>query len=90
MMTTIESIDRTLQAGGRPNATPLRRAGRKDKDRWAKVFYGKEGILFAVILLVLWQVIAEVSHQKLRFLFPSLPVVAGALWISRRAPGRRF
>jgi NitT/TauT family transport system permease protein len=43
---------------------------------------GKEGLLFAVGLLLLWQVVARFSGGQYRFLFPSPAVTARALWIS--------
>jgi NitT/TauT family transport system permease protein len=38
--------------------------------------------MFFIFLIFLWQVTAELSSQRFRFLFPTLPIVAEALWDS--------
>ncbi|MDA8126268.1 MAG: ABC transporter permease subunit [Deltaproteobacteria bacterium] len=47
-----------------------------------KVVSGREGLLFALAIVVLWQGIAILTQKKLGFLFPPLAVVGKALWVS--------
>jgi len=82
MTTKTEAIGNKVRIGAWWNRAALRFSRDHKENKGWGIFSGKEGFLFAVILLILWQIIAVVSHQKLRFLFPSLPVVAGALWVS--------
>jgi NitT/TauT family transport system permease protein len=50
------------------------------KNRKSREFLrGREGIIFLVILIGLWQAVSVLSTDQHRFLFPSLPVIAQAL-----------
>ncbi|MDD5169896.1 MAG: ABC transporter permease subunit [Syntrophales bacterium] len=47
-----------------------------------KKWHGREGLLFMIILIILWQGISLLATAKFRFLFPALPIIANALWDS--------
>lgn len=49
---------------------------------WAWTCRGREGALFVIGLLVLWEAVAVLVHQSHRYLFPSLTVTMRALWAS--------
>ena len=82
MMAKGEVIGEAVHAETNRDLTVLQQAGHKNTGIWFKIFYGKEGILFIAILLVFWEAVAELSSQQFRFLFPTLPIVAEALWDS--------
>ena len=50
--------------------------------RFPNIFKGKEGLFFAIGLVLLWQATARFSTGQHRFLFPSPSVTAKALWAS--------
>jgi len=61
--------------------------GFRDRSRLAVrkipgILRGKEGLLFAIGLVLLWQAVARFSTGQHRFLFPSPAVTAKALWAS--------
>jgi len=82
MMTKSDLIGEGVQVGSNQKVKTLQQAEHKKADNWSKIFYGKEGILFIAILIALWQAVAELSSRQFQFLFPTLPVVAEALWDS--------
>ena len=55
--------------------------GRRREVRPA-ILAGREGFLFIIFLVLLWQGISLFAPAKFRFLFPSLPLIARALWDS--------
>ncbi len=81
-MTKSDLIGEGVQVGSNQKVKTLQQAEHKKADNWSKIFYGKEGILFIAILIALWQAVAELSSRQFQFLFPTLPVVAEALWDS--------
>ena len=82
MITYNGIISKIIPAGVVRSLPDLHRTKRQNVLNWSKIFSGKEGLLFMTMIIVVWQAIAELSSQQFRFLFPSLPVVATALWIS--------
>jgi len=51
-------------------------------DKVRKICWGREGWIFILALVGLWQAAGELMSQKDRYLFPSLAVSAKALWLS--------
>lgn len=75
------AVVQAVRANVNGNVDARREAGSRKRD-WSRLVRGKEGLIFFLFLIFLWQVTAELSSQRFRFLFPTLPVVAEALWDS--------
>ncbi len=50
--------------------------------KWSRVFKGKEGTLFWLLILALWQLASQLSSGRHRYLFPSPLLTVGVLWSS--------
>jgi NitT/TauT family transport system permease protein len=77
-----QTIYKTVPLGiSRHEAEPGRKE-RTCRKREYGILFGTEGILFLIILVIIWQGISLLATEKFRFLFPSLPAIAKALWDS--------
>ncbi|MGA2400333.1 MAG: ABC transporter permease [Syntrophobacteraceae bacterium] len=74
-------VEETLPAHPRV-PTGFRYRFRSGVCRSPGILKGKEGLIFAIGLVLVWQAVSQFSTGQHRFLFPSPAVIAGALWDS--------
>jgi NitT/TauT family transport system permease protein len=71
-----------IPAQGKGDLPARLHVGNNRKGPSWKIIYRKEGVLFIAGVIILWQAVATLSSRQFQFLFPTLPLVAEALWES--------